>query len=354
MASLVEIAELLNDNEDPIILLYGFNSVGKTRLSVAYKDLTKANNGGNHAGIYYNAYSEDLFYWDNDEEHHNANVNLKVIPSTLNKFHSFLIETPALLREKLEAYYPKYHFRFVQYENPEDGIESVIFSMQENGDPTKISRGEERIFVWCFFLALFEVDGWVDEQDAHFFIDDPVSSLDDHNIFVTARAIFDLIKANYLNKDKIIVSTHHIGLFSILASWLKNENGGLNELTRLFVLKKTGDDLVLRSQNNDVFLYHLHLLQVLNEAKETQLFKYHMVLLRQVLENISSFIGSRKYGRILTDIGVVNVNNKVDTINSSSHKEAYQFQSNEMNEEEVALFKDVFDKLMAKYNFKIS
>ncbi len=61
--------------------------------------------------------------------------------------------------------------------------------MKKNKTPIKISRGEERIFVWCFFLALFEVetDG-AGEQDAQLFIDDPVSSLDEHNIFVTAES----------------------------------------------------------------------------------------------------------------------------------------------------------------------
>src|SRR5581483_4861312 len=82
--------------------------------------------------------------------------------------------------------------------------------------PFKISRGEERVFVWSFFLALFEVEGWADKQSAHFFIDDPVSSLDDHNIFVTATTLIDLIEDHY-EKRKIIITTHHIGLFSILA-----------------------------------------------------------------------------------------------------------------------------------------
>lgn len=355
MSTLNEIAQQLKDNLAPVILIYGFNSVGKTRLSVAYKDLTKANNGGNHAGVYYNAYSEDLFYWDNDEEHDNENVNLKVVYSTLNRFHSFLVENPDLLKEKLAPYNFKHHFRFTTQANIEKGIESIIFSLEDNGIPIKISRGEERIFIWCFFLALFEVDGWANEQNAHFFIDDPVTSLDDHNIFITTRAIFDLIKANYLSKDKLIISTHHIGLFSILATWLRNENGndGLNELTKLFILKNANGNLSLRSPNNDVFLFHLHLLQILREAKNNQLYKYHMVLLRQVIENINSFIGSRKIGRILTDIGVENVNHKIDIINSLSHKEAYQFQFTEMNEEEETLFKDVFGKLMIKYNFKI-
>jgi len=356
MSTVTEIAQELNELNDSIILIYALNSIGKTRLSVAYKDLTKARNDGKHAGVYYNAYSEDLFVWDNDEDHDNANLKLTVLPSSLSLFHSFLVENDEMIREKLATYYPKYNFKLNQHMNPEDGIASITFFVDEvNQTPIKISRGEERIFVWCFFLALFEVDGWADQQNAHILIDDPVSSLDEHNIFITNRSILNLIKANYLKKEKIIVLTHHIGLFSILATWLKSDDskGGVGNLTKLLILKSKDGDLSFRSTDRDVFLYHLHLLQTLQEAQKEQLYKYHMVLLRQVLENINSFIGSRKIGRILKDIGVEDVDQKADEINSLSHQQAYQYQFNEMTQTEEELFNDVFDKLIAKYNFKI-
>lgn len=355
MATINEISEKLHKLNENIVLIYALNSTGKTRLSVAYKDFTKALNKGSHAGVYYNAFSEDLFVWDNDEKNDNANLRLTVVPSKLNEFHSFLVENDKIIRDKLEPYYPKYNFKLNQYKNPEDGIESITFFIEEEIElPIKISRGEERIFVWCFFLALFEVDGWANEQNAHILIDDPVSSLDDHNIFITARSILELIKDNYLKKQKMIISTHHIGLFSILAIWLNNDDskGGLGELTKAVILKNKDGELSFKGTNNDVFLYHLHLLQTLNEAKNIQLYKYHMVLLRQVLENVNSFIGSRKMGRILTDIGVDDVDRKMDEINSLSHKQAYQYQFNEMSESEEKLFNDVFEKLIVKFNFK--
>lgn len=355
MGSVTEIAKELNELNENIVLIYALNSTGKTRLSVAYKDFTKVSNEGKHAGVYFNAYSEDLFVWDNDEDNDNANLKLTILPSSLSQFHSFLIENDEMIREKLEPYFPKYNFTLNQYKNPEDGIESITFFVdEESQSPIKISRGEERIFVWCFFLALFEVDGWADQQNAHILIDDPVSSLDDHNIFITTRSILNLIKANYLNKEKIIVSTHHIGLFSILATWLKSDDskGGVGNLTKLIILKNKNGELSFKSTNRDVFLYHLHLLQTLEEAKKEQLFVYHIVLLRQVLENINSFIGSKKMGRILTDIGVKDVDQKADEINSLSHQQAYQYQFNEMSQAQETLFNDVFDKLIAKYNFK--
>ncbi|MGY5849198.1 AAA family ATPase [Salegentibacter sp. F14] len=357
MATINDIAEELHGLDESIILIYALNSTGKTRLSVAYKDFTKTRNAGNHAGVYFNAFSEDLFVWDNDEPNDNADLKLNILPSSLSQFHSFLVEDDAIIREKLEPYYPKYDFKLNQHTNPENGIESITFFVdEETQSPIKISRGEERIFVWCFFLALFEVDGWADQQDAHILIDDPVSSLDEHNIFITTRSILELIKGNYLRKQKMIISTHHIGLFSILATWLKSDNskGGVGNLTKPLILKNKNGDLSFKSTNKEVFLYHLHLLQTLQKAKNEQLFKYHIVLLRQVLENINSFIGSRKIGRILTDIGVEDVDQKADEINSLSHKQAYQYQFSEMSQAEEALFNEVFDKLIAKYNFKLN
>ena len=59
--SLEIIANQLKELDENIILIFAFNATGKTRLSVAYKDATKDPETGNHAGVYYNAYSEDLF-----------------------------------------------------------------------------------------------------------------------------------------------------------------------------------------------------------------------------------------------------------------------------------------------------
>ena len=63
--SIDEIAVQLKNIGENIILIYAFNATGKTRLSVAYKNKTKTDTG-QHTGVYYNAFSEDLFVWNND------------------------------------------------------------------------------------------------------------------------------------------------------------------------------------------------------------------------------------------------------------------------------------------------
>jgi wobble nucleotide-excising tRNase len=347
----LDIAKQLFENQENIILIYAFNATGKTRLSVAYKNFTKEVNEGNHIGVYYNAFSEDLFVWENDEENDNANIHLNVLFSSLSQFHSFFEEKD--IEEKLAMYNPKYKFTFNYNDDPEKGIESVTFYInEENQTPIKISRGEERIFVWCFFLALFEVDVLESLQDKHIFIDDPVSSLDEHNIFVTAESVFELIETHYLKK-RIIITTHHIGLFSILFDKLKKgeKSGRYNKLTKPFILAIQDGNLTLNSLTNDVFLFHLHLMQTLDSAIKTELYAYHFVLLRQLLENISSFLGVGRLNYVLEQIQIENIREVGEIINSLSHKNAYRLQFNKMAEAEETIFKDVFQKIQNKYGF---
>lgn len=353
------IAKELAGAKERIALIYAFNATGKTRLSVAYKNETKDDNGS-HAGVYYNAYSEDLFVWDNDSENGEVNVQLDIRKSSLNRFHSSLSEDD--IRNKLNRFGPDYRFDFIPYDNPEDGIKSVLF-FDEVADPEdpnniskiprKISRGEERIFVWCFFLALFEVEGWADEQSAHFFIDDPVSSLDDHNIFITASTLFDLIEEHYKTR-KFIITTHHIGFFSILADCLaKGEKASkFKGQVRVCTLSLKNGELSLEHCRKDVFLYHLRLLQVLEQANAAGEVKaYHFALLRQVLENVASFIGVGQFGYVLRQIGIEDADEVATIVNTLSHKKVYYFESDDVVPDNLTMFEKVFNGLKDKYNF---
>ncbi|MBS1941932.1 MAG: AAA family ATPase [Bacteroidetes bacterium] len=354
-----DVAKTIADLKDKnIVLLYAFNSSGKTRLCVEYKNFTKDPRTGDHAGIYYNAYSEDLFQWDNDEENDNANIRLKVVPSSLNDFHSLLLDKPENIADKLAIYQPGYKFELVPYADRERGIEAVVFTTNDDtGTQIKISRGEERTFVWCFFLALFEVEDWSKKQNAHIYIDDPVSSLDDHNLFITAQAIHDLILSNYKSK-KVIISTHHIGLFSVLATWLaqlndkkKKDSGPL----AAYVLSNQKGVLNLSSTTDEVFLYHLHLLKTLQKAsEEKEVYRYHVVLLRQVLENVASFLGRSKWGSVLSDIKVPNPDEVANVINSLSHQSAFRLQYNKLSGAEEGDFTLVLKNLVDHYQFKLN
>ncbi|MDR0801480.1 AAA family ATPase [Fluviicola sp.] len=350
MSTVTEIAEQLKVSKQPIVLIYAFNSTGKTKLSVEYKNITKKEDG-KHSGVYYNAYSEDLFRWDNDEENGNEDMRLEILKGSLNPYFSSIIENPDLLEEKLAPYLPKYTYEFDINQNPEIGIDAIRFS-RDGTSNIKVSRGEERIFIWCFFLALFEADAWTGEQDAHFFIDDPVSSMDDHNIFITANSIIKLIDDKIATKSekRIIITTHHIGLFSILSDRLMNSSHRNN--TKRNILSIHNNELELKNHDKDVFLYHLYLIQILNECiAEKKVMGYHFVMLRQLLEIISSFLGTGGIKKALEEIGYSeNVEMVSNQVNALSHKDARP-QSAELNPKDAELLEDIFTNIQNKYYF---
>lgn len=350
------IEEILKEN---IVLIYAFNGTGKTRLSVDYETYTTEVNSGVHAGVYYNAYTEDLFHWSNDED-----TKLNINQSVLNKQHSYIIEAPQKLQEYLDKYYVKYYFElnYNEADYHENGIESVSFYLDEEKTvPIKISRGEERIFVWCFFLALFEVSSFAEERNAYFFIDDPVSSLDEHNIHITASTIMDVISANY-EKKKIVITTHHVGLFSILIDRLRHADGSakFKNITKTYILsRKPSGEVLLSKYGDDVFLLHLHLYKMIQDnissAHETgHLHSYNFVLLRQLLENIASFHGkSGVFSYALSKIGCDDIAELTKLINEETHKDVYYYQTSLMSQPQRDKFEYIVEKITTTYRFHI-
>jgi hypothetical protein len=181
--------------------------------------------------------------------------------------------------------------------------------------------------------------------------------LDDHNIFVTATTLYDLIESQF-EKRKIIVTTHHIGLFSILSDWITKgeksdkfkKNG--KPLYKLHILSSKSGELELESCRNDVFLYHLRLLQVLSLAQQNnEVRAYHFALLRQVLENVASFLGVGQFSYVLNQIGINESNRIADIVNALSHKKVYYYESDIVVKDNLDIFEDVMTGLRSKYNF---
>ena len=77
--TLINIAEQIDKNAQngkKAQMIYAFNGAGKTRLSQAFKEFIvmqdkadKDDSGflARHKILYYNAFTEDLFVWDNDK-----------------------------------------------------------------------------------------------------------------------------------------------------------------------------------------------------------------------------------------------------------------------------------------------
>ena len=189
------------------LLLYAYNGTGKTRLSMAFKEAGKQ--GDRRDTLYFNAFTEDLFTWDNDSER-----VLKI--NSLSSFFSGMEDL------EMESRIRPFLHRYVDFDFSIDYEQGTIsFSREVQGktiDNIKVSRGEENIFIWCFFLAIVQLamDGaeaynWV----KYVYIDDPISSLDDNNTIAVASHLAKLLN----HKDsqiRTVISSHHPLFFNVI------------------------------------------------------------------------------------------------------------------------------------------
>lgn len=272
------------------ILLYAYNGTGKTRLSMAFKNISKQ--GGARDTLYFNAFTEDLFTWDNDLD---GDSERKLKINSHSHFFDGLaeLEMDNRIRPFLRRY-ADFDFRI-----DTDGW-VVRFSREVNGeviDNIKVSRGEENLFIWCFFLAIVQlvIDGaeaydWV----KYIYIDDPISSLDEHNAIAVGNHLAKFLK----EKDhtiKAIISTHHTLFFNVLWNELREIDRKKFAPHFLSYTRKTGEHH-LSYTGDTPFFHHLALLQEIWSAKEAgEIYTHHFNALRSLLEKSSIFHGYNKF-----------------------------------------------------------
>ena len=132
----------LNDQE--LVILYAFNRTGKTRLSMDFKDRGKQRNRGRADTLYFNAFTEDLFTWENDLEN-DSQRGLKV--NHLSKFFDGF--TNLGLEPTIDQYLSRYaDFGFdFKYREVQQGNESFtkpyfVSFIKDEQENIKISRWE--------------------------------------------------------------------------------------------------------------------------------------------------------------------------------------------------------------------
>lgn len=378
--SLTEIAQKLKDNDKKIQLIYAFNGNGKTRLSREFKSLitpetddeveTEESGIVGKKIIYYNAFTEDLFYWDNDLKN-GVEPKFKIHPNSftrwiladqgqdqniINNFHRYT-------DEKLMPYFNEAYT--TTNDNGEiiliDAFTEVRFFYErgnaEYKENIKISKGEESNLIWCVFYSLLEqVIETLNELDPsnrvtnqfdqleYVFIDDPVTSLDDNHLIQLAVDLAGLIKKSE-SELKFIITTHNPIFYNVLYNeinkktcyMLNHEDNGTFELE-----EKKGD-------SNNSFSYHLHLKKTLEEAiKNNQVQKYHFTLLRNLYEKTASFLGYKKWSELLPD-NKESYYNRI--IQFTSHSTLADESISEPSPQEKQTVRFLLEHLINKYNF---
>ena len=356
------------------ILIYAYNGTGKTRLSMAFKDAGKqtyvvfpTDSEGRLVEsdeepkrmvqgdtLYFNAFTEDLFSWDNDL---GGDRDRKLKLNSASSFFAGLgeLEMDTRIRRFLSRYADfdfkidtdKWEVHFSR-EVTTGGTTKTI-------DDIKVSRGEENIFIWCFFLAIVQLamDGaeaykWV----KYVYIDDPISSLDEHNAIAVASHLAQLLKKPE-SPLKAVISTHHTLFFNVLYNEIKDETR--NKKARPYFLSraKESDGYVIRETGETPFFHHVAALAELYEAERSgRLFTHHFNMLRSILEKTASFHGYRHFSACIKQDG----NDEEGIlhqrlINILSHGGYSLYEPQEMLEENKEYFRKILHDFINRYPF---
>ena len=358
------------------ILLYAHNGTGKTRLSTIFTDLGKTVNAEGETEqrdtLYFNAFTEDLFSWDNDLENDSER---KLMLNTDSSFFAGLesMEMDNRIRTLLNRY-ADFEFRIDtttwevvfarEFRVKKDGTagdeaDSADAGRGESGDEyetrreeaIKISRGEENIFIWCFFLAIVELA--LDDEGTgpynwvkYIYIDDPISSLDEHNAIAVANHLARLLKRPK-SRLKTVISTHHTLFFNVLCNELNRANK--------YFLSRDGspEGLLLRKTGDTPFFHHVAaLVELYKVARDGRLCTHHFNLLRAILEKTASFHGYESFSACIKrdaddEDGILHTR----LINILNHGNYSLFEPMEMLEENKRYFRKILREFINEYPF---
>ena len=389
--TLREIAQDLKGTNKKVQLIYAFNGTGKTRLSREFEkpiapkaeDDEEADQAelSRNKILYYNAFTEDLFYWDNDLAL-DAEHKLKIQP---NSFTDWVLKDQGqdqniitnFQRYASDKLTPRFNEEYKAKGEDDKEItvkafSEVTFSLERGDDEhsgnLKISKGEESNFIWSIFYTLLEqvievlnVPEPADRETSDFdqleyvFIDDPVSSLDENHLIQLAVDLAQLIK--FSESDvRFVITTHNPLFYNVLFNELNSDDGSYKkknfEKYRMAKLED-GSYQLIHQANDSPFSYHLYLKSELEKAIESgQISKYHFNFLRNILEKTSTFLGYKKWGDLLpkTDDGKINPY-EARIINISSHSKHAGEEVADLSEDDKRVLAYLVRQINEMYRF---
>lgn len=334
-----------------LILFFAHNGTGKTRLSMEFKEAGKEYNEERvvtkRDTLYFNAFTEDLFSWHNDLVNDTERY-LKL--NTDSAFFTGLRELE--LDAKIESFFQNYvDLKFnIDYENATVRFSRsvIVEEAEQTIENIKISRGEETLFIWCFFLAICQL---VIDKDPSYnwvkyiYIDDPISSLDENNAIAIACDLANLLTTEG-SEIKTVISTHHSLFFNVLF----NEFGRKVKNKRYFLHYKEPNDYALQDTGDTPFFHHIATISELKKVVESdKIFTYHFNALRSIFEKTASFFGYDKIDRCIHGLEDEVLFERA--LQLFSHGKYSIFDPQEMIGDNKDLFKRIFNGFLAKYEF---
>lgn len=323
------------------VLLYAYNGTGKTRLSMQFKGAGKIKNDGNPDTLYFNAFTEDLFSWDNDLDGDSKRLY------RLNSASRFFRGVKELaLEESIQSYLGRY----TDFDFDIDYINWTISFSKGGSEHIKVSRGEENIFVWCLFMAICErvIDGHASYDWVKFFyIDDPISSLDDNNAIAVASDLAKLLR-KAKDRIKVVVSSHHALFFNVVCNELKT-----SKTKRYFLHRPNrGEEFTLRATDDTPFFHHVAMLSEIQKAAESgALYTYHFNMLRSILEKTATFLGKHDFSACIEGVDDEALYSRA--LNLLSHGKYSLYEPTEMLEDNKQLFRKILSAFLEKHQFEL-
>jgi wobble nucleotide-excising tRNase len=339
------------------VLVFAHNGVGKTRLSMEFKDLGKDEE--KRDTLYFNAFTEDLFDWDNDlNEDRERKIKFKAHSHFFDGLDGVGIED--LIRPLLHQY-ADFDFR-IDYAAAEIRFyrDVTVAGNRRRLEDIKISRGEENIFIWCFFLAILQLaieaeKGQPYDWVKYVYIDDPVSSLDEHNTIAVAAGLGELLK-NESNKLKVVISTHHGLFFNVMFNELTGKRSPErkdNIKKKAYVLHRLNDaeTYTLEDTGESPFLHHVAALEELRAvAKSGKISQYHFNSLRSILEKTAIFFGRQHISTCFEGHAKKTLYTRL--LNVRSHAKYSVFESESITSTDKKIFREILDVFLERYSFR--
>ena len=336
--TLEEVATKLRSNTKKVQLLFAHNGTGKTRLSRVFKDYEEHGEKKNDT-LYFNAFTEDLFHWDNDLE----NDTTRLLELKDSKFFKVLDGDGFDMQNRVRSFLNRY----ADFDFDIDNVTRKISFSREDNENIKVSRGEENIFIWSFFLAVAQlaIDNHEDYSWVKYiYIDDPISSLDDNNVIIVASHLAKMIRDS-ANK-KFIISTHHGLFYNVIFNELKGADK--------YLLTKNSNSYKLETLTKDTPYYqHIAILKDLKKiADSEEIYTYHFNLLRNILEKTAAFHGFDKFSECIKveDDDSEKITH-IRRINILSHGNYSIFEPQEMQEENKEHFRTILYNFIEEYGF---
>lgn len=339
------------------VLLYAYNRTGKTRLSVEFKDQGKRKSKGTADTLYFNAFTEDLFVWHNDLD---GDTDRHL---TINAKSSFFNGLKDLALDEAIA---GYLARYADFDFDIDYEEWVVTFRKGEEERIKISRGEERIFIWCMFMAICErvIDrhpsyDWVN----YLYVDDPISSLDDNNAIALACDLSTLLRKAARRKNpngepdplRTVFSSHHALFFNVMCNELGRTRDGQEKVsTKRYFLHRPDSDGVftLRATGDTPHFHHVATLAELRRCLEAgTLYTYHFNALRSILEKTASFLGHDDLRICLAGLQDEALYNRA--LNLLSHGKYAINEPVEMVDDNKELFRRILNDVLDRFQFAL-